>query len=106
MGSPDLRPGSTIGGPRRLLQMVNGPQHRVEVLAVTAVAPHRRSLASPDEDDAPATPPRHPPVRGGAVPPRWNGGGIEKAIDLAAAGNLARYGHAVMPPVGRTACWV
>src|SRR4051794_27373822 len=25
-------------------------------------------------------PRRHPPARGGAVPPRWNGGGIEKGL--------------------------
>src|SRR4051794_40876354 len=24
--------------------------------------------------------PRHPSARGGAVPPRWNGGGIEKGL--------------------------
>ena len=46
---------------------------------MTAVPPSTVTSVA-DGDDAPATPPRHPPARGGAVPPRWNGGGIEKGL--------------------------
>jgi hypothetical protein len=41
----------TFGGLGRVLQMVNGAQYRVEVVAVTAVPPSTVTSAA-DEDDA------------------------------------------------------
>jgi hypothetical protein len=58
--SADTRSAGTFGGLGRVLQMVNGAQYRVDVVAVTAVAPHRRSLASPTRTTRRATPPRTP----------------------------------------------
>jgi hypothetical protein len=86
--SADTRSAGTFGGLDRVLQIVNGAQYRVEVVAVTAVPPSTVTCVA-YADDAPATPPRHPPARGGAVSPWWNGGGIEKGL-TAAAGDLAR----------------
>ena len=71
-----------------VLQMVNGAQYRVEVVAVTAVPPSTVTSVA-DEDDARRR--RH------ATPSAWRRRLIQverwrdrEGVDLAAAGDLAR----------------
>jgi hypothetical protein len=98
--SADTRSVGTFGGLGRVLQMVNGAQYRVEVVAVTAVPPSTVTCIA-DGDDAPATPPRHPPARGGAVHSGGTVAGSRKG--LASPPPVISHARAtpLCPPVSR-----